>query len=174
MKRKVLVSVVTLTTLSVSGLFAVDTTACIACHGKNFEKKALNVSKVVKEMSKEEIVAALKAYKAGTGGHTPMKATMQAQAKNLSDTDIEAIAEAIAGKSADSAKTTADKTAKKTEDSATKAVDTAKEKATQTIKEKAVDAAKDKVTDAAKTQALDAAKAAAKDSVADAAKGMLK
>ena len=144
MKKSLFVSVALATTMT-SGVFAANTAVCAGCHGQNFEKKALNVSKVVKDMSKEDIVAALKAYKAGTGGHTPMKATMQTQAKNLSDADIEAIAEQIAGKS-DAATSVADQAVEKAkevaQDAAAKAVDTAKEKATDMVKEKAADAAK--------------------------------
>ena len=77
--------------------FAANTAVCKTCHGQNFEKKALNVSKVVKDMSKDEIVAALKGYKNGTYGGN-MKTTMAGQVKNLSDADIEAIAAEIAGK----------------------------------------------------------------------------
>ncbi len=67
---------------------------CKGCHGDNFEKKALGKSKVVKEMSKEAIIKALKGYKAGTYGGA-MKKPMEGQVKNLSDKDIEAIATKI-------------------------------------------------------------------------------
>ncbi len=70
---------------------AVDTTACAACHGKDFEKKAMNVSKVVKDLTKAEIATALKGFKAGTYGGA-MKALMQGQVAKLSDADMEAIA----------------------------------------------------------------------------------
>ncbi len=118
--------------------FAANTAACAGCHGKDFEKAAMGQSKVVKDMSKEDIIASLKAYKAGTGGHSAMKGVMQGQAKGLSDADIEAIAEQIAGgkeeaKSAtdevvDAAKDAADDAAKQVAD---KAVDTATQKATE-------------------------------------------
>ncbi len=90
--------VVLATAALATSAMAANTAVCKGCHGQNFEKKAMNVSKVVKDMSKEDIIASLKAYRDGTGGHTPMKATMQMQAKNLSDADIEAIAAEIAGK----------------------------------------------------------------------------
>ncbi len=72
----------------------VNTTACAGCHGANFEKKAMGVSKIVKDLPKDEIVKALKGYKAGTFGGS-MKAIMKAQASALDDATIEAIANKI-------------------------------------------------------------------------------
>jgi len=40
---------------------------CVSCHGVDFELKALGVSKVVKNMSEQEIKAALDGYKNGLG-----------------------------------------------------------------------------------------------------------
>jgi len=80
--------------LAASSLYAVSTAACAGCHGQHFEKKAMGVSKVVKDMSKEEIIAALKGYKDGTYGG-PMKEIMKSQVANLSDEDIKAIADLI-------------------------------------------------------------------------------
>ncbi len=82
--------------LAASSLYAVSTAACAGCHGQHFEKKAMGVSKVVKDMSKEEIIAALKGYKNGTYGGA-MKGIMTPQVANLSDEDIEKIAESIKG-----------------------------------------------------------------------------
>jgi len=92
----------TLITLAVAGLtvtstFAANTAACVGCHGANFEKAALGKSKIVKDMTKENIVAALKGYKDGSYGG-PMKAVMKGQVANLSDADIEAIATDITSK----------------------------------------------------------------------------
>ena len=89
-------AVVATVTLSTAA-FAYNLAACGACHGANFEKKAMNVSKVVKDMSKEDIVKSLKGYKDGTYGGA-MKGVMAGQVAKLSDADIEAIAEQIAGK----------------------------------------------------------------------------
>lgn len=75
-------------------VFAAGTTACVGCHGAAFDKTALGKSKVVKDMAKEDIVAALKGYKAGTYGGA-MKAVMKGQVASLSDADIEAIAAEI-------------------------------------------------------------------------------
>ncbi len=65
-------------------LFA-DMDRCVSCHGVDFEKKALGVSKVVKNMSEQEIKAALDGYKAGKGG--PMKAIMIKEVNVGVDTD---------------------------------------------------------------------------------------
>jgi len=72
----------------------VSTAVCKGCHGQNWEKAAMGKAKVVKNMSKAEIITALKGYKAGTYGG-PMKGLMKAQVKNLSAKDIEAIAASI-------------------------------------------------------------------------------
>ncbi len=72
----------------------VNTTACAACHGKDFEKKAMGVSKIVKDLTKAEILTALKGYKDGTYGGG-MKALMKGQVAALSDADVEAIANKV-------------------------------------------------------------------------------
>jgi len=82
--------------LTASALYGASTAACAGCHGQHFEKKAMGKSKVVKDMSKADIVAALKGYKAGTYGGA-MKGIMAGQVKALSDADIAAIADSIKG-----------------------------------------------------------------------------
>jgi cytochrome c-type protein NapB len=114
MIKQSLITIATLGLMTVTAS-AYDTKACAGCHGADFEKKAMNVSKVVKEMSKEDIVKALKGYKDGSYGGN-MKTVMAGQAKPLSDDDIEAIATQIAG--AGEAK--AEDNATKAEDNATK------------------------------------------------------
>jgi cytochrome c553 len=69
----------------------VNTAACAGCHGANFEKKAMGVSKIVKDLKKEEIIEALKGYKDGSYGGS-MKALMKGQVASLDDAKIEAIA----------------------------------------------------------------------------------
>ena len=59
------------------------------CHGQYFEKAAMGKSKIVKDMSYEEIKHAMIGYKNGTYGDT-LKGVMEAQVKHLSDEDIEA------------------------------------------------------------------------------------
>jgi len=149
--------------------FAAGTAACKGCHGQNFEKKAMNVSKVVKDMSKEDIVTALKGYKAGTYGGN-MKGIMAGQVKALDDAAIEVIASEIAGDE------------KKAAPAAKDAADAAKEKASASMTDTVVDAAKEKATEAATEivketadAAIDAAKAKATEEAAgSAAKMMMK
>ena len=70
---------------------------CASCHGAVGEKRALNKSKVINEMSKKEIVAALKGYKDGSYGG-PMKALMKGQIASYSEDDINTVAAFIAAK----------------------------------------------------------------------------
>jgi len=81
--------------LVASSLYAASTAACAACHGQHFEKVAMGKSKIVKDMSKEDIVKALKGYKDGSYGGA-MKGLMKGQVAKLSDADIESIAGTIA------------------------------------------------------------------------------
>ena len=106
MIKQSIVALATLGLLSLSAS-AANTTACAGCHGKDFEKSAMGKSKIVKDMSKDDIVKALKGYKDGSYGGA-MKAVMAGQAKALSDADIEEIATSIAGgdKKAEDANTT--------------------------------------------------------------------
>jgi len=67
---------------------------CAGCHGGAGEKKALGKSKVIKDMTKADITAALHGYKDGTYGG-PMKGLMKGQVKSLSDADITAISNKI-------------------------------------------------------------------------------
>ena len=69
----------------------VNTAACAGCHGANFEKKAMGVSKIVKDLSKDDIKKALHGYKDGTYGGG-MKGIMKGQVASLDDAAIEAIA----------------------------------------------------------------------------------
>ena len=88
MKKIVVVAVL----LGLSSLAMADAfTKCAGCHGANGEKAALGgKSKVIADMSKADIAAALNGYKAGTFGGA-MKGMMEAQAKDLTDADIAAI-----------------------------------------------------------------------------------
>jgi cytochrome c553 len=72
----------------------VNVTACAGCHGANFEKKAMGVSKIVKDMAKADIVTALKGYKDGSYGGA-MKGIMKGQSDPLSDAQIEGIANKV-------------------------------------------------------------------------------
>ncbi|MGB5964600.1 MAG: c-type cytochrome [Sulfurimonadaceae bacterium] len=70
---------------------------CASCHGNAGEKHALNKSKIINEMSKDEIVTALKGYKDGTYGG-PMKALMKGQIAAYDDAQIDTVAAFIAKK----------------------------------------------------------------------------
>ncbi len=82
--------------LTASALYGASTSKCTGCHGANFENHALGKSKVVKDMSKEDIVKALKGYKDGTYGGA-MKGLMKGQVASLSEADMNAMAESIKG-----------------------------------------------------------------------------
>jgi len=73
----------------VAAFAAVNLGACKGCHGANFEKHALGKSKVVSDMTKAEVSAALVGYKAGTYGG-PMKGIMKGQVARYSDADLKA------------------------------------------------------------------------------------
>lgn len=64
---------------------------CMGCHGMSGEKKALGQSKVIKNMSKTDIVNALKGYQNKTYGGG-LKGLMYGQVKDLTNEDIEDIA----------------------------------------------------------------------------------
>ena len=70
---------------------------CASCHGANGEKHALNKSKVINEMSEEEIVTALQGYKDGTYGGA-MKALMKGQIATYDEAQIKDVAAFIASK----------------------------------------------------------------------------
>jgi cytochrome c len=76
--------------MCISSILSADvTTKCLACHGLNFEKVALGKSKVVKDMTSEDISKSLQGYQKGEGG--PMKGIMIAQVKGLTEKDIKEI-----------------------------------------------------------------------------------
>ncbi len=95
---KTIVKIVAVAALLSPAVYAAaNTAACAGCHGANFEKKALGKSKVVKDMTKDEIVKSLKGYKDGSYGGA-MKGMMKGQVAKLSDADIEEIATKVGKK----------------------------------------------------------------------------
>lgn len=86
--------IVLLTSILAVAAFANPYAKCVACHGANGEKAALGKSKVIKDMTKADIVTAMKGYKDGSYGGA-MKGLMKGQVTGLSDADIEAIANQI-------------------------------------------------------------------------------
>ncbi len=74
--------------LGLSSVLMADAyTKCASCHGAAGEKVAMGKSKVIADMSKADITAALKGYKDGSYGGA-MKGLMTAQVKDLSDADF--------------------------------------------------------------------------------------
>lgn len=71
-----------------------DLSVCAACHGQNFEKSALGQSKIVKDMTKEEVENALLGYKYGTYGGD-YKELMKGQVSRYSDDELREIAQQI-------------------------------------------------------------------------------
>ena len=90
------IKVIALASLLAPTLYGAGTAGCKGCHGADFEKQAMGKSKVVKDMSKADIVTALKGYKDGSYGGA-MKGIMKGQVASLSDADIDAIASEIKG-----------------------------------------------------------------------------
>ena len=82
---------ITLGTLLVSTSWGASIAVCKGCHGQEWEKSAMDKSKVLKDMSKAEIVEALKGYEDGSYGGT-MKGLMVDQVKDLSEEEMEELA----------------------------------------------------------------------------------
>ena len=93
MIKQSLVALATLGLINTTTL-AVDLTTCIGCHGKNFEKPAMNLSRIVKDLKKEEIRKALKGYKEGSHGGS-MQDVMSNQISKFTDNEIEEIIDII-------------------------------------------------------------------------------
>lgn len=81
-------------TLMLTTASGVSIAVCKGCHGQGWETVVMGKSKVVKNMSKAQIMKALKGYKKGTYGGA-LKGLMKAQVKNLSDADMKKIADII-------------------------------------------------------------------------------
>ena len=87
--------IILLTSILACAAFANPYAKCVGCHGANGEKAAMGKSKVIKDMTKADFIAAMKGYKDGSYGG-PMKGLMKGQVAGLSDADIEAMANQIA------------------------------------------------------------------------------
>jgi len=68
---------------------------CVACHGINGEKKALNKSEVIAGWDIARTEAALQEYKAGTRNINGMGTLMKGKIAAYSDEEIYAVAEYI-------------------------------------------------------------------------------
>jgi len=72
----------------ITSSYSSSISVCQRCHGKNFEKRALGKSKVVKDMDKEDIIQALKKFKTS-------QSIMKSYASRLSDKEITQIGNVI-------------------------------------------------------------------------------
>ena len=92
--KKILLTLSVMATMMMAADGATLYKKCAGCHGAQGEKVALGKSKVINELSKEDLVAALKGYKDGSYGAS-MKALMKGQVAKLGDKDIDVLAEHI-------------------------------------------------------------------------------
>jgi len=70
---------------------AVNPTTCLKCHGASFEKHADGLSKIVKNLTHEQITSALIGFKRGTFKN----ATMQHEVSKYSIAELKAFAQTI-------------------------------------------------------------------------------
>ncbi|WP_294965825.1 cytochrome C [Sulfurimonas sp.] len=89
---KKIILILWISTIALMG--AVQPKACAACHNADFKKSALGKSKIVAELTHEQIATALKGYKAGTYGGS-LKALMKGQIGKYSDAELEEFAQTI-------------------------------------------------------------------------------
>jgi cytochrome c-type protein NapB len=83
--KKIVLSTLVCGTVAFAG---VNLGACKGCHGQNWEKAALGKSKIVANMTKAEVSAALVGYKNGTYGG-PMAGVMKGQVAKYSEADLQ-------------------------------------------------------------------------------------
>ena len=90
MNKDGIFAIITVTTLFINNTFAVDLTVCTGCHGRNFEKPAMGISRIVKDLKEDQILTALQGYKTGTKGGS-MQEVMSNQISKFDDTQIHEI-----------------------------------------------------------------------------------
>ncbi len=86
--------VIAVSLLTASFALAGSYDKCVTCHGANGEKAAMGKSKVLKDMTKADFVAALKGYQAGTYGGA-QKALMVPQVKDMTEATMNEIADLL-------------------------------------------------------------------------------
>jgi len=101
--KKLLIAFIVLFMVTGVAYAAVNTHVCSACHGIHFEKHAMGKSKIVANMSNQDIVKALIGYKKGTLNQYGMGAIMHGQVAKYS---VEELKEVKLGKSVESMSTT--------------------------------------------------------------------
>jgi len=67
---------------------------CKTCHGRNFEKSAFNTSKIVKDLTSEEIFISLRGYKSRSKSGR-MHKIMESQVQNISMDDLKLLSTKI-------------------------------------------------------------------------------
>lgn len=92
MKKILLILLITLASVEAKNLYDKK---CKSCHGATGEKVAMKVSKVINTFTKDELITALRGYKAGTYGAKKAK-VMKSKVKKLSLEEITKLAEYIA------------------------------------------------------------------------------
>lgn len=70
--------------------------SCKGCHGADGAKVVMGMTRPVKDLSADEVKAALVGYKAGTYGGEK-KAMMERVVKPLTDAEVDALAAHVAG-----------------------------------------------------------------------------
>lgn len=97
MKKLLILTLLGLATLAYSAEQPAVFKKCIACHGPDAKKVAPGSKGgvTIAGMAKEDLLRKLKGYKAKTEDNGGAKAIMYAQMANVSDADIEALAEYI-------------------------------------------------------------------------------
>ncbi|OHD98503.1 MAG: cytochrome C [Sulfurimonas sp. RIFCSPHIGHO2_12_FULL_36_9] len=90
--KKIVMSIVALTATTAL-MAAVNASACVACHAADWTKVDMG-NKNVSAMSKADIAAALKGYKAGTYG-AAKKALMVGQVSKYTNEELDAFAQTI-------------------------------------------------------------------------------
>lgn len=86
--------IIATTILTACFAFANPYAKCVACHGANGEKVAVGKSKIIKDMTKADFIAAIKGYQDGTYGGA-QKALMVGQVKGMSEADMNTIADML-------------------------------------------------------------------------------
>ena len=85
--KKIILTIATVGLVSTLMAGSVNSKACTGCHGMDWTKKALGKSKVVANMTKAEVSAAMVGYKNGTYGGA-MKGLMKGQVAKYSEADL--------------------------------------------------------------------------------------
>lgn len=92
--KKILLSLLTISSILMASDGAELYKKCAGCHGAVGEKKALGKSKVIATLSQADLVTAIKGYQDGSYGAS-MKALMKGQVAKLSDEEIKVLAQHI-------------------------------------------------------------------------------